>query len=78
VVSPGFIKTPTLGSGNAGPEYRERFEAYGAALTPLGRVGTAEEVARAALFLAFDATFTTAVQVPVDGGLAQRLISLDG
>ncbi len=34
------------------------------------RHGTADEVARAALFLAFDA-ITTGVELPVDGGLAQ-------
>ena len=33
------------------------------------RHGSADEVARAALFLAFDATFTTRVELPVDGGL---------
>ena len=77
VVSPGFIRTPTLGSADGTAEYRERFEAFGVALTPLGRIGTAEEVAGAALFLAFDATFTTGVEVPVDGGLAQALIPLD-
>ncbi|MFG3543447.1 SDR family oxidoreductase [Streptomyces clavifer] len=38
-------------------------------LPPLGRLGAAEEVARAALFLATEATFTTGVRFPVDGGL---------
>ncbi|MEU8760002.1 SDR family oxidoreductase [Streptomyces sp. NPDC048659] len=38
-------------------------------LPPLGRLGSAEEVARAALFLATDATFTTGAHLPVDGGL---------
>jgi NAD(P)-dependent dehydrogenase (short-subunit alcohol dehydrogenase family) len=43
--------------------------------TTLGRLveekrhGSADEVARAALFLAFDAAFTTGVELPVDGGL---------
>ncbi|WP_394436831.1 SDR family oxidoreductase [Streptomyces sp. SGAir0957] len=40
-----------------------------APLPPLGRLGAAEEVARAALFLATDATFTTGARLPVDGGL---------
>lgn len=35
------------------------------------RHGTVDEVARAVLFLAFEATFTTGVELPVDGGLAQ-------
>ncbi|WEV25204.1 SDR family oxidoreductase [Streptomyces sp. 71268] len=38
-------------------------------LPPLGRLGAAEEVARAALFLATEATFTTGARLPVDGGL---------
>ncbi|MFD0852691.1 hypothetical protein ACFQ07_10670 [Actinomadura adrarensis] len=39
----------------------------------MGRTGAPEEVAAAALFLAFEATFTTAVELPVDGGLAQGI-----
>ncbi|QNJ39924.1 SDR family oxidoreductase [Streptomyces buecherae] len=38
-------------------------------LPPLGRLGAADEVARAALFLATEATFTTGARLPVDGGL---------
>jgi len=37
------------------------------------RHGTPEEVAAAAMFLAFDATFTTAVKLPVDGGLGRGI-----
>ncbi|MER6400332.1 SDR family oxidoreductase [Kitasatospora sp. NPDC001603] len=47
----------------------EAAPAGGPALPPLGRLGSAEEVARAALFLATDATFTTGARLPVDGGL---------
>jgi len=36
---------------------------------PLGRRGSVDDVARAALFLAADATFTTAAVLAVDGGL---------
>jgi NAD(P)-dependent dehydrogenase (short-subunit alcohol dehydrogenase family) len=36
---------------------------------PIGRLGTADDVARAALFLASDeAAFITGVALPVDGG----------
>jgi NAD(P)-dependent dehydrogenase (short-subunit alcohol dehydrogenase family) len=35
------------------------------------RIGSPDEVARAALFLGFDATFTTGAELPVDGGLSQ-------
>ncbi|WP_028810233.1 SDR family oxidoreductase [Streptomyces sp. 351MFTsu5.1] len=53
-VAPSCIEAPTGGAGS---------------LPPLGRLGSAEEVARAALFLATDATFTTGARLPVDGGL---------
>ncbi|WP_437493638.1 SDR family oxidoreductase [Sorangium sp. So ce1014] len=39
------------------------------------RIGTFEEVARAVLFLAFEATFTTGVELPVDGGLGQGIVA---
>jgi NAD(P)-dependent dehydrogenase (short-subunit alcohol dehydrogenase family) len=45
----------------------------GDAVTPMKRHGTVEEVARAVLFLAFDATFTTGARLTVDGGLGQDL-----
>jgi NAD(P)-dependent dehydrogenase (short-subunit alcohol dehydrogenase family) len=69
-VSPGFIKTPTLGVAKATPEELVAFEKEGNTVTPMGRIGTSEEVAKAALFLAFEATFTTGAELPVDGGLA--------
>jgi NAD(P)-dependent dehydrogenase (short-subunit alcohol dehydrogenase family) len=72
-VSPGFIKTPTMGVAGASREELDAFEKLGNEVTPLQRIGTAEEVARAVLFLAFDATFTTGIELAVDGGLAQSL-----
>jgi NAD(P)-dependent dehydrogenase (short-subunit alcohol dehydrogenase family) len=71
-VSPGFIRTPTMGV-EASDEERAAFAEEGDRLTPMGRNGSPEEVARAALFLAFDATFTTGIELPVDGGIAQGL-----
>ena len=72
-VAPGFIKTPTMGVAGMTDADRAAFEEEGNVLTPLQRMGTIEEVARAALFLAFDATFTTAAELPVDGGWAQGI-----
>jgi NAD(P)-dependent dehydrogenase (short-subunit alcohol dehydrogenase family) len=43
------------------------------AAVPMGRAGTAEEVARAALFLASDdSSFITGVALPVDGGFTAK------
>jgi NAD(P)-dependent dehydrogenase (short-subunit alcohol dehydrogenase family) len=72
-VSPGFIKTPTMGVSDASDAMRTAFEGEGNAITPMGRIGAPEEVAAAVLFLAFDATFTTGVELAVDGGLGQHL-----
>lgn len=72
-VSPGFIDTPTKGVAGITDAERAEFKALGNTLTPMGRNGTADEVARAVLFLAFDATFTTGARLTVDGGLGQQL-----
>ena len=69
-VSPGFIKTPTMGVAGFSEQERADFEKMGDDMTPMKRHGTAEEVARAVLFLAFDATFTTSARLAIDGGLS--------
>jgi NAD(P)-dependent dehydrogenase (short-subunit alcohol dehydrogenase family) len=40
-------------------------------IVPMARFGTSEEIAKAVLFLGFDATFTTGAELPVDGGWSQ-------
>jgi NAD(P)-dependent dehydrogenase (short-subunit alcohol dehydrogenase family) len=72
-VSPGFIKTPTHGVAGLSSEEREGFEKVGDQITPMQRNGTPDEVARAVLFLAFEATFTTGAKLAVDGGLGQKI-----
>jgi 3-oxoacyl-[acyl-carrier protein] reductase len=63
-VNPGFIESG-MGLGMA-PEDRERT----IAATPLGRPGTAEEVAEAVAWLVSDASsFVTGAQLDVNGGL---------
>ena len=64
-LAPGAVDTP-LNTEAYTPEvrraYRERI--------PLGRIGSAEEIADAALFLASDAArYVTGHQLVVDGGL---------
>lgn len=76
VVSPGFIDTPTMGVAGASSEERAAFMKLGDEITPMKRHGSVEKVARAVLFLAFDATFTTGARLPVDGGLGQDLSPL--
>jgi len=73
VVSPGFIDTPTKGIAGMSDEDRKAFKQIGDQVTPMRRNGTAEEVARAVLFLGFDATYTTGAKLAVDGGLGQRI-----
>jgi NAD(P)-dependent dehydrogenase (short-subunit alcohol dehydrogenase family) len=73
VVSPGFIDTPTAGVAGMSDEERRAFHEVGNAVTPMKRNGTAEEVARAVAFLAFEATYTTGAKLAVDGGLGQKI-----
>jgi NAD(P)-dependent dehydrogenase (short-subunit alcohol dehydrogenase family) len=70
-VSPGPIETPIMGKSGAPPEMIAQFAAQMIETVPMKRWGQAEEVARAVAFLAFDATFTTGAEFPVDGGLTQ-------
>lgn len=70
VLAPGFIDTPTLGVAGLSSEEREALLELGNRLTPWRRHGSPEEIATAALFLAFDATFTTGVELAVDGGIS--------
>jgi NAD(P)-dependent dehydrogenase (short-subunit alcohol dehydrogenase family) len=70
-VSPGFIDTPTMGVNDVSEADRSGFRKLGEVVTPMKRIGSPREVARAALFFAFDATFTTGEELQVDGGLVQ-------
>jgi NAD(P)-dependent dehydrogenase (short-subunit alcohol dehydrogenase family) len=70
-LSPGFIKTPSMGVYGATKEQLAAFEKEGEKVTPMKRIGTIEEVAAAALFLAFDATFTTGIELVLDGGMTK-------
>jgi NAD(P)-dependent dehydrogenase (short-subunit alcohol dehydrogenase family) len=72
-VSPGFTATETMGISHLTPELTEANIREGNDMTPMGRFGLPEEVATAVLFLGFDATFTTGIELPVDGGLGQGL-----
>jgi NAD(P)-dependent dehydrogenase (short-subunit alcohol dehydrogenase family) len=75
-VGPGFIDTPTMGVAGLTDDERGALRKLGDEVTPMKRHGSPDEVARAALFLGFDATFTTGVELAVDGGLQQIGASL--
>jgi NAD(P)-dependent dehydrogenase (short-subunit alcohol dehydrogenase family) len=68
-ISPGPILTPIIDKGGFTPDQRNAFVQGASARVPLGRMGEAEEVAKAALYLAADATYTTGAELFVDGGL---------
>ncbi|CAD5357691.1 oxidoreductase [Enterobacter cancerogenus] len=71
VVSPGPVKTPGLGGLVAEEQRQGLFEAL-AAQVPLGRIGEPAEVGKAVAFLASDAaSFINAIELFVDGGMAQ-------
>ena len=69
-VSPGPIETSILGRVMP-KDAIEKTYAQMADANPMKRAGNAEEVARAAVFLAFEATYTTGAELPVDGGGSQ-------
>ncbi|MCB9726289.1 MAG: SDR family oxidoreductase [Spirochaetaceae bacterium] len=70
VISPGPMGSEGFLSWLATVEgLRERFESE----VPLRRLGTPEDIARTAVFLASDeASFVSGVVVPVDGGIASQ------
>lgn len=62
---PAFVYSPLTQTLTEDPAWLAQMEG----MQPLGRLGTVEEVAYAALFLASDeASFITGVSLPVDGG----------
>ncbi len=70
-VTPGPIDTPVLKKAFPAEEARNQILGHVLGMIPMKRFGTSEEIAKAVLFLAFDATFTTGAEIPVDGGWSQ-------
>jgi NAD(P)-dependent dehydrogenase (short-subunit alcohol dehydrogenase family) len=58
-VTPGPIDTPILNKAFPAKDVAAQVTEQMRGLNPMKRLGTSEEVAKAVLFLAFDATFTT-------------------
>ncbi|CAF0752694.1 unnamed protein product [Adineta steineri] len=71
-LSPGAIDTPLLRSLGKDEEESEMLIASWQAAIPMNRIGTADEVAKAVVFLASDdSSYITGIELFVDGGLSQ-------
>ena len=69
-VCPGIIRTPMIGRRL---EKKPESEATYVSMEPMGRLGTAEEIAEAVVWLCSDAaSFVTGHAMAVDGGLVAR------
>ncbi|QUQ65613.1 SDR family oxidoreductase [Kutzneria sp. CA-103260] len=69
-ISPGPIDTGIL-EKSMPKDAAEQTRARMTANNPMLRFGDSDEVAKAVAFLAFDATYTTGAEFPVDGGASQ-------
>jgi NAD(P)-dependent dehydrogenase (short-subunit alcohol dehydrogenase family) len=71
-LSPGATETPIIRGQFDNDAAADAARAGMSAMTPLGRLGRAEEIAAAAYFLASDeSSYVAGIDLPVDGGLAQ-------
>lgn len=68
-VHPGFIETPMTVDLMADEKMRNWF----LSMTPLPRLGKAEDIAAGVLFLASDeSSYITGVELPIDGGYVAK------
>lgn len=70
-ISPRPIDTPVILKTGLPKEQMEQMHKKMQEAIPMKRHGRPEEIAKAAVFLAFDATFTNGHELPVNGGLTQ-------
>ena len=70
-VSPGPTDTGILEKAFPDKDAAAQIKGHASGMVPMKRFGTSDEIAKAVLFLAFDATFTTGAELPVDGGWSQ-------
>ena len=71
-ISPGVVPTPAYNLLGLSDEQVQEFIANCVSATPLGRVGTTDEIAKAVVFLACDdSSFVNGIELFVDGGMAQ-------
>jgi len=71
-ISPGPIDTPGYGNLGLSKEQEEQVKKNVVGSVPMGRMGSADEIAKAVLFLASDdSSYITGTELFVDGGMAQ-------
>lgn len=71
-ISPGPIETPIFGKMGLSDMQMQEFGKSIVSQVPLGRMGSSEEIAKAALFLASsDSSYITGIELTVDGGMIQ-------
>ncbi len=71
-LSPGPVETPIFEHAGMSEADKTAFASHIVGQVPLGRIGQADEIAKAAVFLASDdSSFVTGIDLQVDGGLAQ-------
>jgi NAD(P)-dependent dehydrogenase (short-subunit alcohol dehydrogenase family) len=71
-ISPGPIDTPGFNGLAQSQEQLDQFKTSFVSAVPMGRMGSPDEVAKAASFLASDdSSYVTGIELFVDGGVAQ-------
>jgi NAD(P)-dependent dehydrogenase (short-subunit alcohol dehydrogenase family) len=78
-ISPGMIDTPGLNGLAQSQEQLEQFKTSFVSTVPLGRMGSPDEVAKVASFLASDdSSYVAGIELFVDGGVAQIYVGVLG
>ncbi|CAF2965294.1 unnamed protein product [Rotaria sp. Silwood2] len=71
-ISPGAIETPGLNKVGFDEEEKKKVVSGFLSAIPMKRFGTADEIAKAVVFLASDdSSYITGIELSVDGGVAQ-------
>ena len=71
-LSPGAIDTPMIDGQAPTREAADGVRQMYASITPMGRIGNPDEMAKAVLFLASDdSSYTTGIDLAADGGFTQ-------